>query len=256
MVGTGTTRTVLLRRELVDKDTKFGAYANKYMDNESYTFTEGELKGLKQGWHDLYDHCLREIDRRFPPENMAVFQLLQVLDPTIIHGAMQRHRIGSKNLADAVAELLSVFEVPLYTSLAGKHSIEEIKNAFTAFRSSEYCAEIWGVHVARYARLSFDYTVVYSYYKILLEKPDVAPWAFACLLLLIFPTGNAIAERGFSAMGAVHTKQRSEMSHEQVWAHMVIQYNGPTLAAYAEQLDVESRMPNWWGHVNQSNYNL
>jgi hypothetical protein len=81
----------------------------------------------------------------------------------------------------------------LYTSLAGKHSIEEIKNVFTAFRCSEYCAEIWGVHVARYARLSFDYTVVYSYYKILLEKPDVAPWAFACLPLLIFPTGNEIA---------------------------------------------------------------
>jgi hypothetical protein len=38
MVGTGTTRTVLLRRELVDKDTKFGAYGNKYMENESYTF--------------------------------------------------------------------------------------------------------------------------------------------------------------------------------------------------------------------------
>jgi hypothetical protein len=77
------------------------------------------------------------------------------------------------------------------------------------------------------------------------------------LLLLIFPTGNAIAERGFSAMGAVHTKLRSEMSREQVWAHMMIQYNGPTLAAYAEQLDVESRIPNnWWGHVNQSNFNL
>jgi hypothetical protein len=37
---------------------------------------------------------------------------------------------------------------------------------------------------------------------------------------------------------------------------MVIQYNGPTLAAYAEKLDVESRIPNWWGHVNHSNYNL
>ncbi len=45
------------------------------MENESYTFTEGELKELKQGWHDLYDHCMREIDRRFPPENMAVFSV-------------------------------------------------------------------------------------------------------------------------------------------------------------------------------------
>ncbi len=113
------------------------------------------------------------------------------------------------------------------------------------------------------SRLSFDYTVVYSYYKIHPEKPDVAPWAFECFLLLIFPTGKAIAERGFSAMGAVaphSTPTRNcdqpEMSHEQVWAHMVIQYNGSKLAAYADQLDVESRINNWWGHVNQSNYNL
>ncbi len=54
----------------------------------------------------------------------------------------------------------------------------------------------------------------------------MAAWAFACLFLPIFPTGNAVAERGFSAMGAVHSKQRSEMGHEQVWAHMMIQFNG------------------------------
>ena len=44
---------------------------------------------------------------------------------------------------------------------------------------------------------------------------------------------NAVAERGFSAMGAVHSKQRSEMGHEQVWAHMMIQFNGSQLSAYA-----------------------
>jgi hypothetical protein len=123
-------------------------------------------------------------------------------------------------------------------------------------RSSEICAEMWQEHVRRYARLPFDHTAVYSYYKTLLQMPDIAPWSFVCLFLLGFPTGNACAERGFSAMSATHTKERQEMSHEQVWAHMAVQYNGPELDAYAEKLDVDSSsVPNWWGHVSHNNYN-
>ncbi len=57
--------------------------------------------------------------------------------------------------------------------------------------------------------------------------PDLKPWAFFALSILVFPTGNAISERGFSAMGAIHSKQRSEMSDVQVFAHMIIGFNGP-----------------------------
>ena len=56
-------------------------------------------------------------------------------------------------------------------------------------------------------------------------------------------------------MSATHTKERQEMTNEQVWAHMVIQYNGPELNEYTQTLDAESRVPNWWGHVSQNNYN-
>jgi hypothetical protein len=56
-------------------------------------------------------------------------------------------------------------------------------------------------------------------------------------------------------MGAVHCMRHSEMSHEQVWAHMMVQFNGPPLGTYAQMLDAESRMLNWWGHVNHTNYN-
>jgi hypothetical protein len=45
------------------------------------------------------------------------------------------------------------------------------------------------------------------------------PWAIFALFVLVFPTGNAISERGFSVMGAAHSKQRSEMGHAQVFAH-------------------------------------
>jgi hypothetical protein len=43
----------------------------------------------------------------------------------------------------------------------------------------------------------------------------------------MFPTGNAISERGFSAMGAAHSKQRSELGYAQVFAHLMIGFNGP-----------------------------
>jgi hypothetical protein len=52
--------------------------------------------------------------------------------------------------------------------------------------------------------------------------PQLKPWAMFALFVLVFPTGNAIAERGFSAMGAVHSKQRSDMNHAQVLANLII----------------------------------
>jgi hypothetical protein len=137
--------------------------------------------------------------------------------------------------------------------LSSKYTIEDMKNALTAFRSSKACAGIWQAHVGR--SVPFDNKVVYDYYRAFLQLHEVAAWAFACLFLLIFPTDNAVAERGFSAMGAVHSKQRPEMSHEQVWAHMMIQFNGPQLSEYAKKIDMESRVPNWWSHLGTSNYN-
>ena len=258
MVGVGEvrTRTELIDVLLVDKDTKFGAFANKYIQQEGWTFTDLELKEIKQAWHKLYAHCIADIDRRFPPETMEVFRLFQVLDPSVVHGPMMRNFLGRTDVASAVSELLSIFEIPLHLSLAGKYSTEEIKNSCTAFRTSEVCEDLWKLHTARNARgHNMDYAVVYTYYKALLSMPEISPWAFVCLFLLIFPTGNAVAERGFSAMGAVHSKRRSEMSHEQVWAHMMVQFNGPPLGTYAQTLDAESRMLNWWGHVNHTNYN-
>ena len=56
-------------------------------------------------------------------------------------------------------------------------------------------------------------------------------------------------------MGAVHSTLRSEMGHEQVWAHMIVHFNGPKLFEYANKINVESKVPNWWGHIGTSNYN-
>ncbi len=72
--------------------------------------------------------------------------------------------------------------------------------------------------------------------------------------MLVFPTGNAISERGVSAMGAAHSKQRSEMGHAQVFAHLIIGFNGPTIDEFATQMDIESRQPNRPLYIHPSNF--
>jgi hypothetical protein len=75
--------------------------------------------------------------------------------------------------------------------------------------------------------------------------PDLKPWALFALFVLVFPTGNAFSERGFSAMGSTHTKQRSELSHAQVFAHLMIMFNGLPVPEFAAQLNEASRQPHW-----------
>ncbi len=64
-----------------------------------------------------------------------------------------------------------------------------------------------------------------------------APWALFALFVLVFPIGNAISERGFSAMGAAHSKLRSELSHAQVFAHLMLMigFNGPSVPDFRFQ---------------------
>jgi hypothetical protein len=80
-------------------------------------------------------------------------------------------------------------------------------------------------------------------------------WALFALFVLVFPTGNANSERGFSAIGAVHTKQRSELGHAQVIAHLMIGFNGPAVDEFTELIDVESRQPNWALYIHPNNFN-
>jgi hypothetical protein len=77
--------------------------------------------------------------------------------------------------------------------------------------------------------------VVYSFYKELMETPALAAWSFLLYFyfyLLVLPTGNALAERGFSAMGAAHSENRSELSpmSKQVLVHIPIGFNGPSIS--------------------------
>jgi hypothetical protein len=82
------------------------------------------------------------------------------------------------------------------------------------------------------------------YRRILFQIPNFKPCVMFSLFLLVFPTGNALSERDFSAMAFLaHSKQRSELGHAQVFAHLMIGFNGPTVTEIAEELDFEGRQP-------------
>jgi hypothetical protein len=145
---------------------------------------------------------------------------MQVLGHTVIHGPLRRTQIGDADLTIVVYKLVHMFEVPLHA--CGCISPEAVKNSCILFRASEICSDLWKELMAE---KSFEESHIYEYYRtILLQMPDMKPWALFALFVLVFPTCNAIAERGFSAMGAAHSKQRSEMGHAQVFAHMIINW--------------------------------
>ena len=179
MVGTGGARTNLISLESVDVNTSFGAYANKFVQNNSgraavhgTALDDRQVLSLKKSWHKLYAHCLQQIDSRFPQENMHIFKLMQVIDPSIVHGPLRRQLIGTDDLVVVVGHLLHIFEIPVHTAEIA--SLEEIKNSFVAFRASEFCADLWKEMTKDYAGLRqrgkpIDYTLIYPYYKQLMH---------------------------------------------------------------------------------------
>jgi len=263
-VGRGATRRNLMRKREIMHDTPFGAFANKFITENSRgrvkshgsSLLPSEIKELKLNWRDLIAHCIEQLDVRFPPENMRLFELLQVVDPSLSHGPIPREKIGDQDLYKCVKDLLHIFELPLYN--ANLISDEEVLNSFLAFRSSAFARELYKASYkrGRDGRAPSPCKIYVFYYECLMQ-PALRQWAFFALYMLVFSTGNAISERGFLAMGAAKTKGRSELSVKQMLAYMMIGFNGPSVAAFAEMIDVESKaLQNvWWGYIAPNNLN-
>ena len=98
--------------------------------------------------------------------------------------------------------------------------------------------------------------VIYKFYAELLCHRELRDWALFALFLLIFPTGNAISERGFSALNATATKGRYQLSVKEALNTMIISFNGPTYEAFRMALDEQSLAEgkNWWGFVAPANF--
>ena len=122
MVGTGGARTELIPVEAVDGNTSFGAYANKFIrDNTGVAAVHAtildarEVLDLKKSWYKLFAFCLRQINVRFPPETMYVFELMQVLDPSgCSPWPVSTTKIGNNYLAEVVGHLLHIRDPPVY----------------------------------------------------------------------------------------------------------------------------------------------
>jgi hypothetical protein len=132
---------------------------------------------------------------------MKYFKLMQILGPALVHGPLKRDKIGTHDLTVVVKTLLHIFEIPLHGS--GLELPEEITtNSFTVFRTSEVCPDLWKETTKGYTAREkpFDHGLIYPYYRGLMRMPELKPYALFALFVLVFPTGNAISERGFSAM--------------------------------------------------------
>ena len=260
MVGRRERRDSLMPLDEVSWETPFGAFANHFLSENTngrckthgLSLTQFQVLELKRGWHGLIRHCIEQLDVRFPPSNMALFELLQVADPALIFGPAPRRTIGEKTLEETAKELMHIFELPLRAGLFKKYGVEEIINSFLAFEASTFVSSIYKAMYKKVKGTPPAPTIIFRFYAACLEQEQLRPWVFFALFLLIFPTGNAISERGFSHMGMAHSKQRSELSVEQCLAYMIIEFNGPSLEAFKNMIDVESKAfkKKWWGYVN------
>ena len=159
-------------------------------------------------------------------------------DPVHTFGLIRWEVVGALPVVAVVKKLLHIFELPLRS--VGKFASEEIINSFNAFRASQRARDVYTALYKNVSGTNIEHGIIYEYYFALQQEIGLGAWSFFALFLLVLPTGNAISERGFSAMGAAHSKERSELSSSQTLAHMVMNFNGPTVAKFAAEIDRDS----------------
>jgi hypothetical protein len=212
-----------------------------------------ELKALKKRWRTCLWFMHHELDDRFPHDSMEVYELLKVVNPSISHSALVHAEVAGIPKAEAVKTLLHIFELPLHGYLVS----ETVINSFASFLTSVVARDKFKAMNVKTKGKFPPPTMIYSYYSQLLSHKELRNWAFFALFLLLFPTGNAISERGFSAVNATNTKGRYAMSVKQSLATMIISFNGPTYEAFKQSLDADSisQGVEWWGFVPPTNFN-
>jgi hypothetical protein len=82
----GTSRDTFIPIDSVTHDTLFGAYANNFLAEHGpatgtplvgLRLSGNEILRVKKQWHKLFSHCGEQINVRFPPESIEMFQLIQ-----------------------------------------------------------------------------------------------------------------------------------------------------------------------------------
>ena len=238
----------------VTHNTKFGVFAERFLSTygaeEGNEIRSGNVRHLKLEWRDCCEYMADQLDERFPFESMEVYQLVQVVDPRL----WETGNFGAEmTAATALSELLRMFEIPLY----GIVDLPKVLASFQAFKCSNRTPKL----IEEYLRMDpkterVDESKIYDlYWVVVQEMPESKDWAVFCLFMLVLTTGNAISERGFSAMSNVHTKSRSQLSVKQCRANMIISFNGASYQDFANRLNAESleKGKTWWGFVDNLN---
>ncbi len=101
-----------------------------------------------------------------------------------------------------------------------------------------------------------DESQIYKFYYELYNSGKFSEWVKFALFCLIMATGNAISERGFSAMSAAHTKSRSELGIQHVLGAMLAQFNGASYNAFFKDIESQSKEEGKKsvGHCNELMY--
>lgn len=208
---------------------------------------------LEIAWNKCLWYLHHELGERFPDESMEIYRKIKVVDPSISHSPLIHEKIGDKTKAEVVKSLLHVFELPLH----GKLDPLKVQNSFGQFLSSTIAKSTYKALYSKKKGKLPPPEVIYKYYAQLIHHKELRDYSMFALFLLLFPTGNAISERGFSALNATCTKGRSSMSVKQALAAMIISFNGDSYKNFKESLDRDS-MANgseWWGFVPPTNFN-
>ena len=242
-------------------DTLFGAFAEDfiYRNSRGRVASHGtplepsDILALKKKWA----HCLwfmhDALGERFPNESMEVYELLKVVDPGISHSTLRHAEVASVLKVEAVKKLLHIFELPLHGIL----DPASVLNSFANFLSSTIAQDTYKALYRYEGGKSPQPIVIYEFYAQLLNHKEMRDWALFALFLALFPTGNAISERGFSALNATNTKGRYSLGVKQALYTMIISFNGPSYKAFKIALDEQSldEGKNWWGFVPPTNFN-
>ena len=240
----------------LDADTRFGPATESFFNGcqagrQKYGERGGvlrphEISDLKEKMLLCAHFMLENLSERFPHEDLYVYEILRVVDPRL----RRRPKLGKRTHADCVRALLHVFEIPLHGFIEPK----KVLQSHGAFITSVSAADILGQCFVLDANGNHAEEQIYEYYYELAKLGgETYEWCKFSLFCLIVATGNAISERGFSAMAAVHGKSRSELGLPHVLASMLVAFNGASYKDFCEQINKDSisQGKKWWGYVDR-----
>ena len=249
-------RDDLISEGFVSADTPFGPALESFLEGcntgkQKYGINGGIIQtsqraALKKEMYMCVHFMLEQLKERFPEEDMRVYKLIRVVDPRL----RRRPELSGMLHSECVKMLLHYFEIPLF----GFVDASEVLRGHSAYMFSVDVADLVKECFVLDKNGDHDESQIYKFYYELYNSGKFSEWVKFALFCLIMATGNAISERGFSAMSAAHTKSRSELGIKHVLGAMLAQFNGASYNAFFKDIENQSKKEGkkWWGYVDKA----